>query len=62
MYTQLTPRTNYNLRLVICPLICQNFPLPRSARPIYSMTINEWLLGHGCVHIIYRSHYTNGMT
>ena len=38
------------------------FSRNRSAWPIYIITMHEWQLGHSCVHFIYRSHYTNGMT
>ena len=35
-------QTNYTLRLIICLLVSRNFPLPRSAWPIYFSTMNEW--------------------
>ena len=59
---QLNPQTNYALRLIDCLSGHRNFPLPRSACPIYFITMNEWLLGHDCVHIIYRSNDNNYMT
>ena len=36
----LRPQTDYTLRLIICLLISQNFPLSRSASPIYFITMN----------------------
>ena len=56
------PQTYYTLRLIICLLISRNFPISRSAWPLYLITMNEWYLCHNCVHIIYRSDYTNLMT
>ena len=48
-----TSQTNYALRLIACLLVHRNFPLPKRACPILIVTMNEWYLGHDCVHIIY---------
>ena len=56
------PQTNYALRLITYLLINRDFPLTRSAWPIYFITMNEWKVGQECVHIICRSHYTNSIT
>ena len=55
-------QTNYTLRLIACLSDHHNFLLPRAACPIYFVIINNWQLGHDCVHIIYRSNDNNDMT
>ena len=40
-------------RLSACHLVSLSFVLPRSGRPRYFLTTNEWESGHGCVHIIH---------
>ena len=52
-------QTNNTLRMIACLSFNRNFPLPRSACPNYFLTMNEWYLGHDCLHIIYRSNYNH---
>ena len=61
-HTWVESQANYTFRLSICILVSRNCPLPRSAWPIYFITMNEWMVVRSRLWTHYCYYYTQFVT